>query len=442
MNNVFKNVTTWSLLKFAAPTMLMTVFMSFYTIVDGMFVSRFVNTDALSAVNIVYPLISIVTAVGIMLGTGGSAIISQKAGAGKPEEARQNFSFIFLSSLIIGIVISGASILFMNMIIYALGSNNAIFLYCHGYLFTLAFFFPLGMLQMLLQFMFVAAGKPKIGLILILTGGIANIALDYIFIAKLGMGVMGAALATGIGYSIVGIYGTCYFLFNRRGWLYLVKPKTDWRVLLNSCTNGSSEMVTNLSGAIVTYMFNLVMMHYIGQNGVAATTIVLYAEYMFISVNLGYSSGVAPLISYNYGSGNNDNLKKIFSTSKIFIGVLSVIVFGSSLLFGKSIVGMFTPSGSVFDLAFHGFSISSIAFLFMGYNIFASSLFTAFSNGKVSAILSFMRSLVFLIVCLITLTRVFGVNGLWMSLPISEILSVCLSTLYIRRFRGIYKYAV
>lgn len=431
-----------TLLKFAFPTIIMMIFMSMYTMVDGVFVSRFVGTAALSAINIVFPLVSVVVAVGIMLATGSSAIIAKELGEGKEKKARKDFSFIILVGLIFGVIFTVVGFIFLEPIVRMLGANDDVIGYCMEYASLLLVFIPCGMLQMLFQTLFVTAGKPYFGLFVTILGGIANIVLDYVFIVPVGMGISGAALATGIGYSIPAVFGLVYFAFFRKGTLFFVLPKFDGKVLLKSCTNGSSEMVVNLSMAVTTFMFNILMMQYAGADGVASITIVLYAQYLLVAIFLGYSTGTAPIFSFNYGCENIDRLKRIFKSSLIFVVIGSVLIFGLSIIFAPLIVTIFTPKDTaVYDLSVHGFYLFSVSFLFSGISIFASSLFTAFSDGKTSAIISFLRTFIFIVLALLLLPLVFGIDGIWIAIPVAEFLGFLVSIFFLIKKKSKYQYA-
>ena len=440
-NKLAQNFTTASLLKFTAPTTIMLVFVSMYQMVDGVFVSNFVGENALSAINIVYPMPSIVIAIAIMLATGGSAIVAKNMGEGKIEEAKQNFSMVIFTGVSIGILCSIVGIIFIEPIIRVLGATDILFQYCYDYLYIIILFCPIVVLQMLFQTFLVTAGKPHLGLTLTIIGGFLNIFLDYLFIVKLQMGVRGAAIGTVMGYAIPAIIGAIYFLGNRKGTLYLVKPKLRLRTLAQICLNGSSEMVTNLAVAITTLLFNKIMLKYLGENGVAAITIVLYAEFLLTSIFMGFSSGVAPIFSYNYGNENYIEIKKLFKMSMRLIGIFSILMLVMAILFAKPIISVFISKGSViFDIAYHGFLLFSISYLFTGVNIFASSMFTAFSNGRISAIISFLRTFVFLIASLIILPLIIGSDGIWLSVPLAEILSLGVSIMYIISNRYEYHY--
>lgn len=436
-----RKITAGSLLKFTLPSIVMMVIMSLYTVVDGVFVSRLVNTDAFSAVNIVYPMLSVVIALGTMFGTGTTAIVSRKLGEGKRQEANENLTFIIVFTIILGVVLSVLAFLFLKPLITLLGANDEIYGYCYDYAFPLMFFLPANILQTQFQALFIANGKPQVGLTVTILGGLANVFLDYFFIAVCGMGISGAAIATGIGYSIPALYGLAYFTWNKKANLFFVKPKTDWRVLLRASSNGSSEMVSNLSGSVTTFLFNIIMMRLIGPKGVAAISILLYLDFVMIAISLGYSMGVAPLFSYNYGKGDRDRLKKLFRISAGFCFGTGIILTAITLLFSEQLAGIFTKRGTeVFELAVTGLNIYAFSSLFKGYNIFASAMFTAFGNGTISALLSFVRTFLFLVVSLISLSVLFGLDGVWYALPLAEIFSIVLSAVCTIAYRKKYHY--
>lgn len=316
-----------SLLKFAFPTMIANLFMSVYTTVDGIFVANCVNTNALSAVNIVMPYVMIVLALGTMIGTGGSAIAALQLGEGKNEEAKQNFSFLSVTCFAACVFVSVLSFLFREPLLRVLGANDIIFDYCIDYAAPLFCVAPMALLGMALQSFFIAAGKPMLGMSFSLAGGVVNIFLDWLLVAQLGLGTTGAALATGLGYSIPGIAGVLYFTFARKGTLYFVKPKWRGNVLLKTITNGSSEMVAMTASGFTTVMMNNVIMGFKGEDGVAALSILIYTMSLLTSIYMGYALGVAPVTSYNYGAGNIDNLQKEHRINLKVIGFASVIMY-------------------------------------------------------------------------------------------------------------------
>ncbi|MBS6194973.1 MAG: MATE family efflux transporter [Clostridiales bacterium] len=439
-NSIAKDFKFFSLLRFAFPTMIMMIFMSLYTIVDGIFISRLIGTDALSAANIVYPVISLVIAVGVMLATGGSAIIAKKLGEGQETEARRDFSFILLVGLLVGIISMAAGNAFIEPIVRILGATDALLDYSIDYLSVLLYLAPACILQLLFQTFFVTAGKPMIGLLLTIGGGIANMVLDYVFMGPMEMGIKGAALATGIGQLIPTVVGILYFTFVRQS-LYIVKPRFSGTVLKESCLNGSSEMVTNLSNAVITYLFNIMMLKFLGEPGVAAITIVLYGQFLFNALYMGFSMGVAPVISFNHGGNNEKLLQRIFKICIGFIGGVSIAITVLALIFSPVVVEIFTPKGTeTYEIASTGNLLFSINYLFAGLNIFASSMFTAFSDGKTSAIISFVRTFGLIVINILLLPYLIGVNGIWLAVPIAEFMCAFLSVYYFYKKKGDYHY--
>ena len=363
--------------------MIMMVFLSLYTIIDGIFVSRFVGQSALSAVNINLPLMTLTWGIAIMFATGGSAIVAKKFGEGKATEAKQNFTLIVLFSTITGILLMTLELLFLPMILRVLGATNALYDYCYQYGFLLTLFTPFAILKSLFDYFMITANQPKLGLINTLIGGFTNMILDYVFIVTFNLGIAGAALATGIGMLIPSLIGIIYFL-NRKNYLHFQKPTWDISIILKSASNGSSEMVTNLSTGVTTLVFNLMMIKYLGEDGIAAMTIVLYAQFLLTAIYLGFASGAAPLISFSFGEANHQQLKQLIKHSHRFIIVASIFTFGLSLVLAPSIIKIFTGSeNKLFFLTLDGFRIFSISFLNVGINIFASYMFKAFSNGKI-----------------------------------------------------------
>lgn len=441
MISLESKITPGFLIRFTLPTVVMMVFNSFYTMVDGGFVSNFAGTNALSAINIVFPIINLVLAVGIMLASGGSAVVATQLGEKKAEKARKSFSLIVLVGVLFGIIFAVIGMVFTKEIVIALGADEAVYQYGYDYAFYMSMFAPFAILQILFQFFFVTAGKPHLGLICTIVGGVSNIVFDYILIVPLDMGIKGAAIATGIGFIIPAVTGMIYFSLGRKRELRFARPGFDLQVILKTCTNGSSEMVSNLSVAITTYLFNYMMMKYLGADGVAAITIVLYAQYLFTAVFLGYTSGIAPLFSYNYGAKNKARLQKLFRMSNISVAVCSVAACALSILLANVVVQIFAKQGTVvYDLAIHGMYLFAPGFLFMGFNIFASGLFTSLSNGKISAILSFLRTFAFIVAAIAFLPMVLQVDGIWLSIPAAEFLAVLVAVWFMVRYQKVYEY--
>lgn len=439
-NPLAKSFNMVSLIKFAFPSMIMMIFMGLYTITDTVFIARFVNTNALSSVNIVCPVINLIVGLGTMLGTGGSAIVAKKMGSGKSKEAQSNFTLIIITGAIIGLVITGVGLLFLDKIIWRLGASEILFPYCKDYL-TIQLLFAVGnMMQVLYQNLFVTAGKPGLGLVLSVLAGVANIVFDYIFIVFMQMGIKGAALGTGIGTMIPTLVGTIFFLTGRSE-LHFCKPRFDIFVLLKSCFNGASEMVSQLAAAVTIFLFNAAMMNLAGEDGVAAITVIIYSQFLLTALYIGFSMGTAPVISYNYGSGNINQLKKVVRICFAFIMAVSVLVFLFSFFAGENIAKIFAGDNeNVFKITTKGFTIFSFGFLFCGCNIFSSAMFTALSNGKISAIISLLRTFVFISVLLLILPQILNVTGVWLAVPIAELFTLILTICLIVRYRKHYNY--
>ena len=375
-----------------------------------------------------------------MLATGGSAVVAKKMGNGKTEEARSNFTLIIITGIMTGLVITIIGWLFLDEIVWGLGASEILFPYCKDYL-TIQLIFVIGnIMQVLYQNLFVTAGKPTLGLVLSVLAGIANIVFDYVFIVMLKMGIRGAALGTGIGYMIPTVVGTVFFLTGRSE-LHFCKPKMDAGVLIKSCSNGVSEMVSQLSTAVTTFLFNATMMKLLGEDGVAAITVIIYSQFLLTTLYIGFSMGVAPVVSYNYGSGNVNQLKKVVRICFRFITAVSIFVFLFSFFAGESIARIFAENNkNVFEITKAGFTIFSFSFLFSGCNIFASALFTALSNGKASAAISFLRTFGFITVFLLVLPHFLQVTGVWLAIPVAEMLTLMLTIYMIFRYSKYYNY--
>lgn len=437
-----RKITLSSLLKFAAPTIASTLLMEIYGIIDGLFVARLIGTDALSAVNITFPLILVTIAIGMMFGTGGSALVARQLGQKREQTARQNFSLTVLVALAAGILFSVLGLVFLKPLLIFLGADEQLFPYCYEYAYVCLFFMPLALFTGTFSMFYITRGKAVLGLIFSSIGGITNVVLDYVFIALCDMGLRGAALATGIGYALAGTIGFIYFSVNRRGSLYFVKLKFKPYVISKICINGSSEMVTNLSVCLVTILLNNIVIRLAGSDGVAAITVVLYMQTLLMSVCFGYSMGIAPLTSYNYGKRETPHLQKIFSISTKMIGTMSVFVFLLCLSQSGKLIGLFVDEDTtVYKMALRGFKLFAACFLFMGLNIYASALFTALSNGKVSALLSFCRTFVFVVGLLLLLPVWWEMTGVWLAIPIAEAMSFLMTLFYFRKYKDVYRFA-
>ncbi len=439
-NVYLKPVTLKNILKFAVPTIAMTVFMSFYTMVDGLFVSNLIGTSALSAINLTAPIIQLVTAISTMLATGGSAVIMKKMGEQKKEEAREDFTFLILVNVIVGLFMCGIGYRVMDQIFAGMNLTADVENYCISYLsYYLLFTVPILLMNNFTLYM-IASEKATLSLICSVAGGVLNMVLDYVFIAGFHMGISGAAIATGMGYSVTAVAGLVVFC-QRKNLLHFKKPVFRFKVLLNAATNGCSEMATALVTGIITMMFNWTMLKYVGEDGVAAVTIIMYVLMFASSLYAGYSYGVAPMLSFYYGEQNHEKLKKLVHTSLRVIGVISLVTVAASFAFTKPLVSVFArPDNPVFDLAVTGNRICTIALFFIGFNIFASGMFTALSNGIISAVLAFSRSFVFMLITMLVLPVLFGVNGIWLATPAAELMALGLSAFMFLKYRSRYKY--
>ena len=441
-NSLNIKVSTASLLKYALPTILSNIFMNIYSIVDQLFVSNLLGTDALSAVSIAGPFLAIALAIGTMIATGGCALVSNQMGEGRNEAARQNFSFFMLFSVIISTAFCVLGIVFRTPILYAMGADDALYPLCEAYAVPVFLLIPFAMVSIVLQIFFVAAGKPGLGFGLSIAGGLTNIVLDYVLIAVIPLGVAGAAYATAAGYILQSVIGVIFFFANREGSLYFVRPKFDGKALGKACSNGMSEMVGMLAVTVTMIAMNVILMDIVGSDGVAAAAIILSAQTILSASYAGYVQGIAPVVSYHYGAGNDTELKKLYRVALKTIAVMSVLTFAASFPLAKPIAHLFADgSESVVAMAVRGIFIFAAAFLLMGFNLFASGFFTALNDGKTSAILSLFRTLIFLIVPLLILPKLWGVDGVWVSMPTAEVLSILLSIYYFRHMKDRYRYA-
>lgn len=440
-NALARQFTTASLLRFSLPNICMMVFMSLYTIVDGIFIARLVGNLEFSSINMSYPLNCLELAVGIMLGTGGSAVIARELGEGKEQMAREDFTCIVAAAAVFGAVFMVLGNLFLDPILRLLGTSAAQMPSCRIYTSILLWLAPAYFLQTVFLVLFVTAGRPGLGLGSTVGGGLVNVVLDYLFMGPMHMGIAGAALATVLGYCVPAVTGLWFFARRRGSPLYFVRFPVRWRMLLRSCGNGSSEMVSNIANAVTTFLFNLIFMAFWGEDGVASICIVLYFQFVFTAIHSGFSMGVAPVISYKYGAADVRQLRHIFRACMGFILACSLGMYGLSRLSIGWCLAVFTdPGTAVYAITMEGFPLFAVSFLFIGVNIFASALFTAFSNGTVSAVISFAHTLVFLVGTLLTFPWLFRETGIWLAVPAAELLGVCVSAGFLIWGRRRYQY--
>lgn len=437
-----EHFTYRKLLRFILPSVIMMVFTSIYSVVDGIFVSNFVGKSAFASVNLIMPYLMGISALGFMIGTGGSALVSKTLGEGKEKLADQYFSMLVTITAIGGLVLSVLSFIFMRQIVVVFGASGELIGYCTLYGRISCISMTAFMLQNVFQSFFVAAGKPQLGLKVIVAAGCTNIVLDAIFIAGLHLGIAGAALATMTSEFIGGLLPVVYFLRKSNdSLLHFVKPVFDRHVFFKTCTNGSSELMTNLSMSVVNALYNLQLMKLAGENGVAAYGAVMYVNFIFVATFLGYSIGCAPVISYHYGAGNHVELRNLYKKSMSIILCWGVILFGAAQFLAPVLSGIFVGyNAELYRMTLHGFRIYAIAFLIIGINIFGSAFFTALNNGLISAVISFLRTLVFQIIMVLTLPVLFGINGIWCAISVAEFLTLIVTVTFFIRQKSRYHY--
>ncbi len=438
---ISEHFTYKKLIKFTLPTIVMMIFTSIYGVVDGIFVSNVVGKDAFAAINLIMPALMILGSLGFMIGTGGSAIISKTLGEGDTERANKYFSMLIYLEIILGIIFTILGIIFIKPITNLLGATEELAPYCITYgriiLIGLVAFF----LQNSLQSFIVVANKPQIGLIVSIIIGITNMILDFLLVYVLKMGVFGAGLATIISQFIGAGVPLIYFARKNSSLLRLRKTKFELKPILTTFANGSSEMVTNLSMSLVNMLYNFQLMKYAGANGVSAYGIIMYVSFIFVGVYLGYSVGTAPIIGYNYGAKNNEELKNVLNKSVKLLGISAIILTLLSEIFAKPLASIFVSYDmDLFEMTTKAIKIFSISYIISWFNIFASSFFTALNNGLVSAIISFLRTLVFQIAMIYLLPIWWGLNGIWIAVLVAEILSLFVSVGFLIKNKNKYGY--
>ena len=429
------------LIKFTLPTIAMMIFTSIYGVVDGVFVSNCVGSDAFAAVNLIMPIIMILGSVGFMIGTGGSAIVSKTLGEGKKEKANEYFSMLVYLCVVSGVILSVIGIIFTGPIAVLLGAKGSIAKVCVTYGRTVFFMLTGLFLQNAFQSFLVVAEKPKLGLFVTLLAGFTNMFLDFLFVYVLRFGVFGAALATGISQFVGSVIPIIYFAGGKNNVLKLTKCRFNKDIIIKTCINGSSEMVTNMSMSLVNILYNMQLMKYIGTNGVVAYGIIMYVGFIFVGTYMGYAVGSAPVISYHYGAGNKDELKNLFKRSLTIIIVSSVVMTLIAEIIAGYLAGIFVSyDNNLLELTTEAIRIYAVSYLISGVNIFASSFFTALNNGVVSAVISFMRMFVFQIVMILFLPVVLGISGIWTAVIAAEVLSVVISVMFLVKNRKKYSY--
>lgn len=429
------------LIRFVLPSIVMMVFTSIYGVVDGLFVSNYAGKTPFAAVNLIMPVIMIMGTVGLMIGTGGSAIVSKTLGEGKKEKASEYFSMLVYTSIILGILFTIAGLILLKPIAIAIGAEGEILKNCIAYGRILIIATVPFILQYMFQSFFVTAEKPTLGLIVTIAAGVTNIILDWLLVGVFKYGIEGAAAATAMSQVIGGILPLFYFAGKNKSLLKLTKAKFYGKVFLKACTNGSSELMTNVSMSLVNMLYNTQLLKLEGENGVAAYGVIMYVNLIFLSIFIGYSIGSAPVFGYNYGAENHQELKTLLKKSLIITGVSGIILTVAAIFLASPLSKIFVGyDQELFELTCNGFKLFSISFLISGFNIFASSFFTALGNGFVSAAISFSRTLLFQIAAVMLLPMILGINGIWLAIVAAETMAMIVTTIFLITNKKKYKY--
>lgn len=429
------------LFRFCFPSIIMMVFTSIYGVVDGLFVSNIVGKTPFAAINLIMPFLMILGGFGFMIGTGGSALVAKTLGESRRTDANRYFSMLIALTIICGILLSVVGIVFIRPISYLLGATEAMIEDCVVYgriilLFNIAF-----MLQNTFQAFLTTAEKPKLGLYITVAAGLTNMALDALFIAGFHWGVAGAALATGISQCVGGVLPFFYFLRPNSSLLRLVRTGLEGKALLNACVNGSSELMSNISGSLVSMLYNFQLLKYAGENGVAAYGVLMYVQFIFIAVFIGYTIGTAPVISYHYGADHHAELRNIRRKSYVIMGTAGIAMMLLSQLLAHPMAEVFVGYDSeLLEMTTHAFRLFSFAFILAGANIFTSSFFTALNNGGISAAISFLRTLVFQMLSVLLLPLLLGLDGIWWAITVAEVFAFLISMIFLVVKKNKYHY--
>lgn len=435
--------TYTKLLRFCFPSIVMMVFTSIYGVVDGLFVSNFVGKTPFAAINLVMPFIMILGGIGFMIGTGGSALVAKTMGEGDSATANRYFTMMILLTTLSGIVLSVIGILFIRPISYLLGATEAMIGDCVLYGRLVLAFNTAFMLQNVFQTFLATAEKPKLGLMATVAAGVTNMVLDALFIAGFRWGVAGAALATGISQCVGGVVPLIYFLRPNSSRLRLVKTGLEARVLLRACANGSSELMSNISGSLVSMLYNFQLLRFAGENGVAAYGVLMYIQFIFVAIFIGYTIGAAPIIGYHYGAENHAEMKNMLRKSLLLMVSTGVLMMVLALVLAEPLARIFVGyDPELFAMTAHAFRLSSFSFVLAGVDIFTSSFFTALNNGGVSAAISFLRTLVFQMLSVLILPMLFGLEGIWWAITVAEIFAFMISLAFLFAKRKKYHYSM
>lgn len=429
------------LLHFCLPPIVMMVFTSIYGVVDGLFVSNYVGKIPFAAINLVMPFIMILGGFGFMIGTGGSALVAKTLGGGKKKDANRYFTMMVMLTLVLGVILSVIGFVLIRPIAYLLGATEAMIEDCVLYGRVVMVFNTAFMLQNVFQTFLTTAEKPKLGLVATIAAGLTNMALDALFIAGFQWGVAGAALATGISECIGGLLPFIYFLRPNKSLLRLTKTRMEFRILAKACINGSSELMTSISGSLVSMLYNIQLLRFAGEDGVAAYGVLMYIQFIFVAVFIGYTIGTAPVVGYHYGAENFGELKSLLRKSILVMGAAGVCMMLLAQVLAAPLARVFVGYDvELFAMTRHAFKVFSYSFILAGINIFASSFFTALNNGGISAAISFLRTLVFQMLSVLILPVLFGVDGIWQAITVAEAFAFLISLAFLFAKRNKYHY--
>lgn len=429
------------LFRFVLPSIVMMVFTSIYGVVDGLFVSNFAGKTAFASINLIMPFLIILGAMGFMLGTGGTALVSRVLGEGDKERANKYFSMITLFGILLGVILTVVGVLTMRPMAILLGATEAMVDDCVLYGRIVVCFLTSFMLQNMFQSFLIAAERPKFGLLITLAAGVTNMVLDALFVGVFRWGIAGAAIATGISQTVGGVVPLMYFLFSKSSPLRLRWTKFEAQPLLRSCANGSSELMSNISGSLIGMLYNAQLMRFLGEDGVATYGVLMYVQFIFVAIDIGYSIGCAPIISYHYGARNHPELRNLLTKGLKVMGILGIVMTIAAISLSGTLANIFVGyDATLCELTRHAFHLFSFAFLLAGFNIFLSSFFTALNNGGVSAAISFLRTLVFQAASVILLPMALDVDGLWWAASAAEALAFVVSIGFLLALKGKYHY--
>lgn len=430
------------LLRFTFPSIVMLIFTSIYGVVDGFFVSNYVGKTAFTAVNFIMPFLMVLGCAGFLFGTGGGALIAKTMGEGDAGKANELFSMLVYISAACGVVLGILGLVFLRPVAAALGAEGQMLEDCITYGRVILFAIPAYVLQYEFQCLFATAEKPKLGLYITVAAGLTNIVLDALFVGVLQWKLVGAAMATVLGQCVGGIIPVIYFARPNTSLLRLTKARFDGRALLQAVTNGASELMTNISSSIVGMMYNAQLLKYAGEDGVAAYGVLMYVALVFLAVFIGYSMGSAPIVSYHYGAKNDDELKGLLKKSLAIIAVFAVCMFAAAELLSTPIALIFVGyDEGLLDMTQRAFMIFSFSFLFSGFGIFGSGFFTALNNGFISALIAFLRTLVFQVAAVLIFPLIWELDGIWLSIVAAEMITVVVVALLLIGNRKKYHYA-